>query len=137
MNQEQATALGALIRQKRLELGFTTYELGAAAGVPNSTVVRIEQGKFMAPRPNKLASFAQFLGLTLADLFGPAGYLVPNELPSFDAYLNVKYPKLPAEAVREMQEHFDDLIVRMGLNFNEPSSVLEEVSDDRIGEQTV
>lgn len=69
MNQEQAKALGALIRQRRLELGYTTYQLGEAAGVPNSTVVRIEQGKFKAPRPDKLASFAQFLGMTLAELF--------------------------------------------------------------------
>jgi transcriptional regulator with XRE-family HTH domain len=55
MNQEQSQALGALIRARRLELGYTTYQLGAAAGVQNSTVVRIEQGKFAAPRPDKLA----------------------------------------------------------------------------------
>jgi len=116
MNQEQATALGALIRQKRLELGFTTYQLGAAAGVPNSTVVRIEQGKFMAPRPDKLARFAELLGMALADLFGRAGYVVPHELPSFDTYLLAKYPDLPEMAVAELQRLFDKLTKRHGID---------------------
>lgn len=59
MNQEQAKALGALIRQKRLEMGLTTYQLGDAAGVPNSTVVRIELGSVQMPRRSVSTLFVQ------------------------------------------------------------------------------
>ena len=129
MNQEQAQALGALIRQKRLELGYTTYQLGAAAGVPNSTVCRIEQGKFMAPRPDKLASFAKFLGLTLADVFSRAGYVVPGELPTFDHYLQAKYPDLPSVAVSELRGLFKTLTERHGIDTDSLAFVGETANE--------
>jgi len=134
MNQEQAQALGALIRRRRLELGYSTYQLGDAAGVPNSTVVRIEQGKFMAPRPDKLASFARFLGLTLADLFGPAGYVVPHDLPTFSTYLNSKYPNLPEMAVAELLGVFDKLIEKHGIDLTALSHAGAS-ANDQVGEQ--
>jgi transcriptional regulator with XRE-family HTH domain len=132
MNQEQSQALGALIRARRLELGYTTYQLGAAAGVQNSTVVRIEQGKFAAPRPDKLAKFAQHLGMSVADLFGRAGYLVPHELPTFGTYLLTKYPDLPEMAMAELQSVFEKLTALHGIEIF-PLAPAVVVSNDAPG----
>lgn len=94
MNQQQARVLGNLLRAKRKELGFSTYQLAAAAGVNSSTVVRIELGKFAAPGPDKLAKFATALKMNLAEVYAKAGYIVPDDLPEIESYLQVKYPSL-------------------------------------------
>ena len=133
MNQEQSKSLGELLRQKRKELGYTTYQLADAAGVRNSTVVRFEQGKFAAPRPDKLARFASLLELPLADVYARAGYLVPDELPTFEPYLKTKYQDLPATAIGELNQLFKELAVRYGLGIDQAILVTEETSDDGIG----
>lgn len=136
MNQEQSKALGELLRQKRKELGFTTYQLANAAGVRNSTVVRFEQGKFAAPRPDKLARFASLLGLPLADVYARAGYLVPEELPTFESYLKTKYQNLPTIAIAELKKLFEDLITRHGIEINQAVLATEETGDDGAGNKT-
>ena len=133
MNQGQSKSLGELLRQKRKELGYTTYQLADAAGVRNSTVVRFEQGKFAAPRPDKLARFASLLELPLADVYARAGYLVPDELPTFEPYLKTKYQDLPATAIGELNQLFKELAVRYGLGIDQAILVTEETSDDGIG----
>ena len=133
MNQEQSQALGALLRQKRQELGYSTYQLAKAAGVDQSVVVRFEQGKFAAPRPDKLARFAQLLGLSLADVYARAGYLVPDELPSFSAYLSAKYPELPETATAELRALFEELTTRHGVLAEAPIPPTEEMIDEVAG----
>src|SRR3974390_1094499 len=91
--QPQSEALGALLRSRREELGYSKNRLAKAAGVPDSTVLRFESGEFAAPKPDQLARFAQLLGISLADLFAEAGYVVPDELPSMPSYLRAKYPE--------------------------------------------
>jgi transcriptional regulator with XRE-family HTH domain len=103
MNEKQAEVLGGLLRAKRQELGYSTYQLAEAAGVNNSTVVRIELGRFAAPSPDKLAKFAKALGMNLGEIFVKAGYVVPDELPDLDAYLSTKYPDLSKSDLRKMQ----------------------------------
>jgi len=133
MNQEESQALGALLRQKRQELGYSTYQLAKAAGVDQSVVVRFEQGKFAAPRPDKLARFAEALGLSLADVYARAGYLVPNELPSFSAYLSAKYPELPVTAAAGLNELFTELTTRHGVLTEPPIYATEELLDEATG----
>lgn len=133
MNHEQSKSLGELLRQKRKELGFTTYQLADAAGVRNSTVVRFEQGKFAAPRPDKLARFASLLELPLADVYARAGYLVPEELPTFEPYLKTKYQDLPAAAIGELNQLFKELAARHGLGIDRAILVTEGTSDDGVG----
>jgi transcriptional regulator with XRE-family HTH domain len=103
MNQQQARVLGNLLRAKRKELGFSTYQLAAASGVNSSTVVRIELGKFAAPGPDKLAKFATALKMNLAEIYAKAGYIVPEGLPDLDTYLITKYPDLSKSDLRKMQ----------------------------------
>jgi transcriptional regulator with XRE-family HTH domain len=123
VKQDQAKALGKLLKDKRLALGYSTYQLAEAASVTESTVVRLEQGRFRAPRPDKLARFAEALGISLADLYAKAGYIVPADLPSFDAYLNAKYPGLPAKAIAELtaQLHSFAKAHRVPLNGHPPT----------------
>jgi len=116
MNREQSKALGGILRGKRQALGYSTYQLAEAAGVQQSTVVRIERGEFAAPRPDKLARFADLLGLSLADVFAVAGYLVPGELPHFEAYLAAKYPCLPVVAIAELRHRFDEILAHHDLS---------------------
>jgi transcriptional regulator with XRE-family HTH domain len=94
VNESQAQALGAMLRARRKELGYSTYQLADAAGVRNSTVVRIELGRFAAPSPEKLARFAEELEMSLGEVYAKAGYIVPDDLPDFDTYLSKKYPEL-------------------------------------------
>lgn len=115
MDKYQAKRFGELIRRRRQEFGLSTHDLGKLIGTRNSTIMRIEQGAFAAPRPDKLARIAQALHLSLADIYAGVGYVVPDELPSFHAYLPARYRDLPQTAVDELSGLFDDLIARHGL----------------------
>jgi transcriptional regulator with XRE-family HTH domain len=114
MNHEQAKELGGMLRQRRQELRLSTHQLGAQVGVRQSTITRVEQGRFASPRPAKLASIARVLGLSLADVYARAGYLVPDELPSFEPYLSAKYRNLPETAIAELVRLFDELAAEHG-----------------------
>jgi transcriptional regulator with XRE-family HTH domain len=102
VTNKQAEKLGKHLRKRREELGLSTHRLATKAGVTQPTVIRIEQGKFAAPRPDKLARIAGVLELKLADLYAHAGYLVPDELPSIESYLVAKYGHLPESAREEL-----------------------------------
>jgi transcriptional regulator with XRE-family HTH domain len=119
MNKDQAKALGEFVRKRRQELGLSTHELGKVVGTRNSTIMRLEQGAFAAPRPDKLARIAEALQIGLADLYARAGYVTPSELPSFHAYLPAKYRQLPEAAVEELIRLFDELVVRHGLQLSQ------------------
>jgi transcriptional regulator with XRE-family HTH domain len=137
MDKDEARRFGEFIRRRRQELGLSTYDLGTLIGTRNSTIMRIEQGAFAAPRPDKLARIADALHLSLADVYAGAGYVVPDELPTFHAYLPTRYRDLPQTAIDELSKLFDDLVQQHGLG----TPVLAEVSDEidpRIdGEQAV
>jgi transcriptional regulator with XRE-family HTH domain len=115
MDKDQAERLGKLIRQKRQAAGLSTHELGERIGTRNSTIIRLEQGAFAAPSPDKLARIAEVLGISLADMYGHAGYAVPQDLPGFHAYLPARYRDLPQEAIAELTDLFETLTARHGL----------------------
>jgi transcriptional regulator with XRE-family HTH domain len=115
-------------------LGYSTYQVAEAAGARNSTVVRLEQGKFAAPSPEKLARFAEMLDIPLADVYARAGYLIPDELPTFEAYLVAKYGDLPESALVELRDLFEALVNRYGPEDNQSASAIEEVINDPAGE---
>ena len=123
MDKDQAVRLGELIRKHRKELGMSTHELGDRIGTRNSTIIRLEQGAFAAPSPEKLAHIGEVLGISLADMYGHAGYVVPDDLPSFHAYLPARYRDLPAAAVNELVELFDTLVARHLASPLEPVNV--------------
>ena len=101
MDPQQAVRLGQRLRARRESHGMSIRALAEHCGFDNGTLVRIEQGKFAAPSPDKLARIAQALELPLADVFADAGYVVPDELPSLDVYLRAKY-ELADDAVADI-----------------------------------
>jgi transcriptional regulator with XRE-family HTH domain len=117
---DQAAQLGALIRNRREELGLSTRQLAEQAGMNFATVARIEQGQFAAPGPDKLAGIAEALGLNAADLFGLADYTVPDDLPSFRPYLRSKFRDMPSGAVDDLNKAFERIIKRHGYDPDGP-----------------
>jgi transcriptional regulator with XRE-family HTH domain len=124
VDKEQGARLGALLRERRLAAGLSTYELGERVHCKNSTIVRLEQGAFAAPSPDKLARIADALGMTLADIYAHAGYVIPEDLPGFHAYLLARYRDLPSEAIHELTELFDQLVAR-----HTPVAVTEDAGE--------
>lgn len=91
MEPAQAERLGRRLRELRESQGTSIRALADRCGFDNGTLVRIEQGKFAAPSPDKLARLAAELHVPLADIFTEAGYVVPDQLPSLDTYLRARY----------------------------------------------
>ena len=115
MDQEQAKSLGQLLRRRRQELGLSQRKLAALAHMSDSSIARLEHGRFSAPRPAKLSLLAAALKLSRADIFVQAGYFVSEELPSFATYLKAKYPELSAKTQRQLVQYFQ---VLTGINLD-------------------
>lgn len=126
MDQEHAKKLGAHLRVAREAKGLSVRGLEARTGVDDGTIVRIEQGRFAAPAPDKLAALAAGLDLPLADVFALADYAVPADLPSFTPYLRTKYRDLPDSAVADMERYFARLAKKHGLDPNGPAPGQDE-----------
>lgn len=129
MEPDQAARLGDFLRSRREELGLTTRQLGAQAGVNDATIVRIERGEFAAPRPDKLSKLTEALGLRLADVFALAEYVAPSELPGFAPYLRSKYRGLPDGAVEELERYLDKLARRHGVALEGPAPGEDEAPE--------
>ena len=131
MDREQAKELGRRLRARREELELSLRDLERLAGVDNGTIVRIEQGMFTAPAPDKLSRLADALGLTLADVFALADYAAPSQLPSFQPYLRSKYRDLPPEAVEQLERSFQRLAKRHGLDTAGPAPGEDEQPEEQ------
>lgn len=116
MDEQQARELGRKLRQRREELDLSTRELADLASTTHTTVVRLEQGAYDAPAPDKLSRIAEALELSLADVFALADYVVPDDLPTFAPYLKAKYGQLPRKARAELEKYFDDLSSSYGID---------------------
>ncbi len=136
MNQDQAKELGKLLGQRRQELGLSKRRLAALTHMGDSTIVRLEQGRILAPSPAKLSRLATVLHLSLADIFALAGYFVPGELPSFEAYLHTKYPALPQTCIAELVNNFKKTQARYGLHLDLTGTDTERSNNDHLGEAT-
>src|SRR3972149_7085392 len=103
MIPEQARALGRFLKERRTALGLSTRALAARSGVDMATVVRLEQGAFVEPRPDPLRVIAKALGVSLADVFALADYVVPSELPTFTPYLRAQIRSLSRQGIAAPQ----------------------------------
>lgn len=116
MDPKQAKRLGAILRGRRAELGWSSRRLANEAGVPDSTIIRLEQGAFLSPRPEKLAAIAQALGLSTRRIMEMASYPTLTELPRPSVYLRTKYRDLPTDALDELTKSVERLLKRHGLD---------------------
>ncbi len=132
MDPDQAKALGQYLRSRREALKLSTRGLAALAGVPDSTIVRFEQGAYAAPSPDKLARLAEALGLNLADVYALANYAAPADLPSVGPYLRTKYLDLPPEALDALSRDVSRVLARHGIDpTGGPGPGEDEAADDR------
>jgi HTH-type transcriptional regulator/antitoxin HipB len=60
--------LGALIREARLQRGWTQAELGRRIGRTQTVISTLERGAYTPRRPATLARLAEALGVPLAAL---------------------------------------------------------------------
>jgi transcriptional regulator with XRE-family HTH domain len=110
----QAKKLGRQLRKRREQLGLSLRQLAERAETTDTTIIRIEQGAYAAPAPDKLARIAEALDLSLADVFALADYAVPDDLPSFQPYLRTKYRDMPREAVDDLNKAFTRIVRKHG-----------------------
>lgn len=121
MDEDQAKALGKVLRQRREECGLSLRQLSKRVSIPDATIVRIEQGAFSAPAPDKLARLADSLGLKLADVFALADYAAPTQLPTLKPYLRTKYRDLPADDVEAIERYAARLAKKHGIDLAGPA----------------
>jgi transcriptional regulator with XRE-family HTH domain len=114
MDQLQARDLGRRLRERRQQIGLSTRELAERASTTHATVVRLEQGAFNEPRPDKLQAVALALGINVADIFELAAYTVPTEL--LMPYLRAQHRNLPPAALAELQHYAEQLASRYGID---------------------
>lgn len=100
--------LGKYIKERRLSRGLSLQDAAAASGLHFSYWSKLENGQYQGPAPKHLQTIARTLGVHFEDLYGLAGYDVPDRLPSFRPYLRAKY-ELPPEAIAQLEHYFEML----------------------------
>lgn len=103
MTPQQTVQLMNLLANKRKALSLSVAEVGQRAGVDGGTVWRIEQGMIASPKAESLQAIGNVLGIPSIDLYAIVGWIPSGELPSLGPYLRAKYPKLPEEALHEIE----------------------------------
>jgi transcriptional regulator with XRE-family HTH domain len=126
MTEDNTTKLGTLLRQKREEIGLSIRALGRETDIPDTTIMRIEQGSIASPSPALLAKLSERLEVPLSELYELAGYAIPNDLPSMPAYLRTKYRDLPAPARKELNNYLERLRQQYGLDEHGPKDGEDE-----------
>ncbi len=132
MNPRQAKKLGAFIRTAREAEGLSQKRLGEAVGVPNSTILRLERGENLTPRPDLLSDLADVLGIELADLFALADYAAPRQLPTLTPYLRTKYRDLSERDVRAITAYADKLAKERGVDLRGPRDGEDELPEELV-----
>jgi hypothetical protein len=84
-----------------------------------SYLSKLEDGQYEAPAPKHLKSIATTLGVHVEDLYGLAGYEIPERLPTFRPYLRAKY-QLPPEAIADLERYFELLRNHFGIPLDKP-----------------
>lgn len=101
--------LGRYIQQRRTSIGLSLDDVAGHSGLHKSYWSKLESGQYESPSPKHLLAIAKTLGVHFENLYGLAGYDVPERLPSFTPYLRAKYGDLPPEAVEDLKHYFDML----------------------------
>ena len=83
MAKSDTDDLGRLLKQRRVMIPMTLYELGRAAGVSPSHLGRIERGE-RYPSARILKRLARPLGVDEPELMAMAGYLSPQSNDGVD-----------------------------------------------------
>src|SRR5487761_1157473 len=128
MDQEQAKRLGDYFRQRRESLGLSQRRLAIISGLNQPTVVRIEDGQFLSPGPDKLKALATALGLNLTDVWSLAGYGFDTDLPSALPFLRARYRALPDDQLNALTVDVAFILQQHGIDpYNHPAPGEDEI----------
>jgi transcriptional regulator with XRE-family HTH domain len=122
MTATDAERLGKLLATARARAGMSTIQLALGAGINQSNVVRLEQGRIARPKPELLQRLAEALDLPLNELYAVAG--VP--LPRLQPYLRASYG-LSAQDAARAQAYIERLAAGDGADGRGPSDGADEV----------
>lgn len=120
MNDTQLQQLAEILREKRAALGLSASETARRAGIQPSTLTRLELGQIGTPTAANLQALGAVLGINAADLYATLGWMPKDELPTMTPYLRAKYRDMPPDAIREIEQHFEDVAQRHGIALNGP-----------------
>ena len=98
--------VGNLIQEDRKKADLSLSQYAAIVGVSRTYLSRLEREIYTHPSPDILVEISKARGISLADLFLAAGYLVPSELPSFTQYVRAKHPDWPEEALQKLETFY-------------------------------
>lgn len=113
-------SLGNYIHERRLAQGLDIETAAVRSQLHPSYWRKLEAGQYHAPKPHHLRIIAEVLRVPVEDLYGLAGYSVPERLPTFRPYLRAKYQQLPPEAVADLERYFDLLRSHYGIPKDQP-----------------
>ena len=117
--------IARMLEEGRRACGLTQKEAAPQLGVTAPYLNRLERGVYFNPSPRILVAAAKLYSLPLADLFAAAGYLVPSELPTLEAYLQATFKSLPGWAIKEMVHFCEFVQERHADNANKDGENLE------------
>lgn len=117
--EKKNQSLGEFIRDRRVSWGLSLDDAAERSGLHMSYWSKLENGLYDAPSPKHLQSIARALDVPFEDLYGLAGYEIPERLPSFKPYLRAKY-ELPPKAVAELERYFELLRAYYGIPKDQP-----------------
>jgi transcriptional regulator with XRE-family HTH domain len=108
MTNQQAAALGDLIRAARNAKGLSYYALAALTGMDFSWLARLERGQYTKPDPAQLARLAEALDIDPARIDRISKNHLANSLPTMRTYLRSK-EKLSPQAMDAIEQALADI----------------------------
>lgn len=108
LQKRQIATLGKFIRYKRKQKGLSLAQAERRSGVDFTYWSRLELDLVKSPNPRHLAAVAHALDVPIQELYGMAGYYLPEKLPSLAPYLRAKYG-LDSESIVIICGVFDDI----------------------------
>ena len=79
---ERIDSVGALIRARRQQRGWSQADLAEATGFTTSYISRVERGDVGVPSQPNLQRFGDALGIALGEFYQAAGRLAGLDLPA-------------------------------------------------------
>ena len=102
-----------IIKQKRIECGYTMKELAQKVGVSEATVSRWESGNLATMKHTKIMLLANALGISPAALFTSAPAPAPLYLTQQEETLVKKYRQLDADGREDVDDYVDMKLAKL------------------------
>lgn len=113
MTNEQAHALGQLLRDARKARDLSIARMAERLAIDESWIVRLETGRYTTPNPALVTRIVEHLGIDPASVDLVSGGLLRSSLPSVKTYFRSR-EALPPEALRDIEGALDEIRAKYG-----------------------